>query len=463
MKTPTLNIQALHPKAQALRAGALAAVLSVVAAPALHAQSNDSLQRQIEALDQKIRIIERQAENAQAEAKAAAAKTPKVNAAPGNLGFTSADGAFGIRFSGFNQISGRVFTSEPAAPENQAHTLGLRRVQTDVRGTAFRNFGWRVHTNWAGNSVNLLDVQLDWNLWPEFNLSVGKMKPPTGLERLLSSPRAPFIEGSFVTALQPNRDIGVQASGNIGKGFLQYQAGLFNGANDNQDYAAEVDGKKDFHARVFAHPFNNGSDALKGFGLGISGSYGERQNSGTLTAIPTPGRQNFQPFTNDTLDGTLYRISPQAYYYVGPFGLIAEYTQTTQAVRNGANTADLTNAAWGVTGSWVLTGEKNSYRSGPRVAKANNWPNGSDFGAIELLARVHGITIDDAVAGTFGPTNQNHGIESALSAGGAIGWYLNNSFKIFVSYEHTAFTNVSAAPADRKAENVLSFSFNAAY
>lgn len=451
------------PKVSALAVAVVVTLAVVSGATVAGAQSNDSLQAQIDALDQKIRVVERLSEIAKEDAKAAAAKQNKVNAGPGNLGIASADGAFSLRYSGFVQIAGRHFIDVPAASPNHAHDFGLRRVQTDIRGTAFKNFGWRVHTNFAGNAVNLLDVQFDWNLLPEFNLSVGKFKPPTGLERLLSSPRAPFIEGSFVTALQPSRDIGAQASGNFGKGLVQYQAGVFNGANDNQDNASEVDPKKDFYARVFAHPFNNGSEALKGFGLGVSASYGERENAGTLTAIPTAGRQSFQPFTNDTLDGTLSRLSPQAYYYYGPFGVIAEYTQTTQEVRSGANQGELTNSAWALTGSWVLTGEKNDYRGGPKVAKANNWPTGNNFGAIELLARVHGITIDEATAGTFGPSNQNHGIESALSAGGALGWYLNNSFKIFLSYEHTAFTDVAAAPAERKAENVLSFSFNAAY
>lgn len=444
--------------------GAAALALAAGAFSAATAQSNDSLQARIDELDQKIRVVERLNEIAKEDAKAAAAKQNKVNAGPGNLGIASADGAFSLRYSGFVQIAGRHFIGVPATTPNHSHDFGLRRVQTDIRGTAYKNFGWRVHTNFAGNAVNLLDVQFDWNLLPEFNLSVGKFKPPTGLERLLSSPRAPFIEGSFVTALQPNRDIGAQASGSFGKGLLQYQAGIFNGANDNQDNAAEVDANKDFYARVFSNPFAGGSDALKGLGVGVSASYGTRDNIGTLTAIPTVGRQSFNPYAaSDTLDGALYRISPQAYYYVGPFGLIAEYTQTTQAVRNGTNEADLTNSAWALTGSWVITGEKNDYRSGPKVAKANNWPNGSNFGALELIGRVHGITIDDKVAGTFGPSNANNGIESALSAGGALGWYLNNSFKIFLSYEHTAFTNVAAAPAERKAENVLSFSFNAAY
>lgn len=440
---------------------AVLAGTALAAAAGVFAQSNDSLARRIDELDQKLRVVERLNEISKDDAKAAASKQGKANAAAGNLGVASADGAFSLRYSGFVQVAGRHFLETPAAAVNHGHDFGLRRVQTDVRGTAYKNFGWRVHTNLGGSSISLLDAHIDWNLLPEFNLTVGKFKPPTGLERLFSSPRAPFIEGSFVTALQPNRDIGVQASGNVGKGLLQYQAGIFNGANDNQDNASEVDGKKDFYGRVFAHPFKNAGDAIKGLGVGVSASYGERKASSgvtTLGAIPTVGRQSFNPFSADTLDGSIYRISPQAYYYVGPFGLIAEYTQTTQAVRNAGNEADLTNSAWAVTGSWVLTGEKNDYRSGPKVAKANNWPNGSGFGALELLARVHGISIDGDVPGTFGPAA---GVESALAYGAALGWYLNNSYKIFVSYERTDFANVSGA--DRVSENVLSFSFNAAY
>jgi hypothetical protein len=38
-----------------------------------------------------------------------------------------------------------------------------------------------------------LDVSLDWRITPLFNLRIGKFKPPSGLERLISTPRAPFI------------------------------------------------------------------------------------------------------------------------------------------------------------------------------------------------------------------------------------------------------------------------------
>jgi phosphate-selective porin OprO/OprP len=476
-------------------AGGVLAVSLVLNVPAIaqsSGASTDSLPQQIEALDQKIRVIERLNEIAQEDAKAAAAKQGKVNASAGNLGVVSGDGAFSLRFSGFTQIAGRHFLEIPVTTPNHAHDFGLRRVHTDIRGTAFKNFGWRLHSNFAGNAVALLDVQLDWNLIPEFNLSAGKFKPPTGLERLLSTPRSPFIEGSFVTALQPNRDLGVQASGSIAKGVLQYQAGLFNGAQDGQDNSGDVDGNKDLYVRLFSQPFVNGSEALKGFGLGISGSTGKHEGS-SPAGIATPGRQSINVYTADGTttrrftdttganftvttgtttgtrsNGNLTRVSPQAYYYYGPFGVIGEYTQTTQTLVRNVNSAEVTNSAWAVTGSWILTGEKNDYRNGPKVVKSNAWPTTwGNFGAVELLVRAHGLTIDDKTfaASAYGPANnQANSIESALSGGVALGWYLNNVVKVFASYDHTTFTQAaSVTVAERPDEKVLSLSFNVAY
>jgi hypothetical protein len=93
----------------------------------------------------------------------------------------------------------------------------MRRLQTDLSGTVYGNFDWRIHVDLGG--AGPLDVTLDWNIVPEFGVRAGKFKPPTGLERLIATPRAPFIEGSFVTLLQPNRDLGVAAYA-VAAGFL---------------------------------------------------------------------------------------------------------------------------------------------------------------------------------------------------------------------------------------------------
>jgi phosphate-selective porin OprO and OprP len=490
------------------------------------AQANDSLQTRLDELDQKIRVIERLNEIAQEEAKAASAKAPKVSADDRGLGLSSADGSFALKYRGFTQFStahilgkaGTVSsTTTPSVTTSAEPTLNsnytIRRLQSDITGTAFKNFDWRTHIDFAGGAATLLDVNLDWKIQPELNLRVGKFKPPTGLERLISSPRAPFIEGSFVTLLQPNRDIGIQLFGTFGKGLLEYQAGLFDGARDGQNNTGDNNNEKDFYGRLFAHPFTGKGEWLEGFGLGISGSTGKQAqynnvattatvvtatngttntpSAGSPSVITTTaavsngiasystGRQVFFSYAaNDTSVGTVTRYSPQAYYYAGPLGVIAEYSATTQNLRRAAFEQEITNAAWALTASWFITGEKNSYK-GIKVKKANTFPKFDGMGALEVLGRVHGLKIDDKV---FAPLNSADlrvtyadaakQASEVLGYGLALGWYLNNTVKIFASYEQVDFTGgtgtsatATLAPvvADRESEKVFSLSFNVAY
>src|SRR5690606_34655790 len=73
----------------------------------------------------------------------------------------------------------------------------------------------------------------------------------------------------------------------------------------------------------------------------------------------------FQYNTSAIADGDHTRFTPQAYAYVGPFGVMAEYIQSTQAV--GYSTADedfgthdFTNKAAQITAVWSITGEDQS-------------------------------------------------------------------------------------------------------
>lgn len=490
------------------------------------AQTEDSLQARLDELDQKIRVIERLNELAAEEAKAAAAKSPKVSADDRGLGLSSADGSFALKYRGFTQFStahlfGKSGTSSTTASPNVTTSVEptlndnytIRRLQSDITGTAYKNFEWRTHIDFAGGSASLLDVNLDWKIQPELNLRVGKFKPPTGLERLISSPRAPFIEGSFVTLLQPNRDIGAQLFGAFGKGIVEYQAGIFNGARDGQNNTGDNNNEKDFYGRLFSHPFVGKGEWLEGLGLGISGSTGKQaqyNNVATTATVVTAtsgsantpgtgnpavitttaavsngiasystGRQGFFSYAaNDTSVGTVSRYSPQAYYYAGPLGIIAEYTATTQNIRRAAFEQEITNSAWALTASWFITGEKNSYK-GIKVKKANTFPKIDGLGGLEVLGRVHGLKIDDKA---FAPLNTADlrvtyadaakQASEVLGYGLALGWYVNNTVKIFASYEQVDFAGgtgtsatATAAPivTDRESEKVLSLSFNVAY
>ncbi|HEX2612584.1 MAG TPA: porin [Fibrobacteria bacterium] len=524
-----MNIRYNHNK-KAVRGVFFAAVALLAGTQGARAQavSQDSLQARIDELDQQIRVVARLNEIAQEDAKAAAAKAPKISAGEGGFGIASADGAYSIKFRAFAQVQALDFLSNSTPFTNTLVTpnvtsnvetpgaFSIKRLQPDVGGSLGKQLDYRVHFNVASGTVDPLDVNLDWKILPEFSVRLGKFKAPTGLERLISSPRAPFIEGSFVTALQPNRDIGVQLFGSFKDGLLEYQAGLFDGARDGQSLTTDNNKDKDLYVRVFSQPFSkSGIELLEGFGIGISGSrghHGDYNNVATSATVVratndttnTPaggsnkplvgvttvaavsngitsygtGRQTvFTYASNDTSEGTLSRWSPQASWYYGPFGLIAEYTQTTQNVRRATFDKDLTNSAWAVTGSWFITGEKNAYKS-IKVKKANTFPTLDGIGAIELLGRVHALKIDGSTFDSLSTDRRvrladpSRQVSKATGYGAAAKWYLNSNVVLFGAYEYTKFTggagtaataSVNPIVADRTAEQVLSASVNVSF
>src|ERR1043165_5464236 len=87
---------------------------------------------------------------------------------------------------------------------------------------------------------------------------------------------------------------------------------------------------------------------------------------GVLPGYTTDGQQQFfayNPVSNAVVvaSGEHWRLSPQAYYFLGPFGLMGEYMISDQKVSRTVTaplaSARLDNRAWQISGWWVLTGE----------------------------------------------------------------------------------------------------------
>ena len=88
---------------------------------------------------------------------------------------------------------------------------------------------------------------------------------------------------------------------------------------------------------------------------------------------------------------------------VSPLGLHGEYILSWQEVsRAGSPDVKLKHSAWQATGSFFLTGEKNSWKSA--APKKPFDPKAGTFGALELAARYSELSIDDVAgaAGTIG-------------------------------------------------------------
>jgi phosphate-selective porin OprO/OprP len=196
--------------------------------------------------------------------------------------------------------------------------------------------------------------------------------------------------------------------------------------------------------------------------LGLGGGYlanHPQTNSATgLTpGYNTDGQQKFFTYSAGVnASGAGWRLSPQAYYYYGPLGILGEYVISDQQVASATKSADLQNTAWEVTGSWLLTGEDASY--GPVSPRHPFDPRNGDWGAWQLVARYAALNVDGkAFADGFASPTKNADGANAWSVG--LNWYLNRNVRADLSFSHTVFHGFTGAhtpgvvPA--QAENVL--------
>lgn len=418
-------------------------------------------------LDQRIKVVER---NRELEADAAAEKAKAASVVSiGSSGFTfrSADTNFVLRIRGGVQTDGRHYFNDASVND----TFLLRRVRPIIEGTLFEKYDFRLMGDFASgvpqttaNNGSILDAYVNARFLPGLQVQVGKFKEPVGLERLQSWYNLLFVERGFPTQLVPNRDTGLMVQGELFAGTVNYYAGVFNGTFDggSSDFDPS-DADKDFAARLFFQPFKNTETALKGLGFGVSGTHGS--HSGTPRTYSSHGAQRFFTYrtgagtnaatANVVADGTNWRVSPQGYFYYGPFGLLGEYVVSSQELRRDAGGAPVfqkfENTAWQVEASYFLTGEANSYK--PVLPRKNFSPANGGWGALELTARVGELDVDAAAFPLF--ANPATSARSAFSWGVGFNWHLNRSVKATINYEHTDFQGGASAAATAQSEDVL--------
>ncbi len=180
----------------------------------------------------------------------------------------------------------------------------------------------------------------------------------------------------------------------------------------------------------------------------------------------TVGQQLFFAYnpTNRSVvaDGAHWRLSPQGYYFYGPFGLLGEYVISDQKVSLAGpgprHSARLDHTGWQITGGWVLTGEDATF-NGIVPRRVFN-PLQGGWGALQILARYSELNIDpDAFPLYSDPRTSAH---TAREWSVGLDWYLNRNLKIGASFSHTIFDGGggagNSAPAvvtRNKDENVL--------
>ncbi len=321
---------------------------------------------------------------------------------------------------------------------------------------------------------------------------------------------------------------------------FSYQLGIFNGSQDNQDVgnsnSTNFD-NKEYAGRIFAHPFRHIEfEPIQRLGIGMAGNYTDWQGAGAnattpMAALVSQGQANILSYqgpqtvpsatntnvtqtinpitgnggstsnpkvvTNVTtttnysaafLNGAQTHLAPQGYWYWGPFGIMSDWTQTTQGISANQATTTVTqvqsdvngttniasggqtpgtrtttvttsttaprqaaqisqtNTAWQVAASYVLTGEENTYWA---IKPAQNFdPLNGYWGAWQVVARWHELDIGKNTFTNIGSVSNpiypfadpRNSVSHAQTWGLGLNWFLNSNVKIQGNYEQTQFT-----------------------
>ena len=157
----------------------------------------------------------------------------------------------------------------------------------------------------------------------------------------------PFVERALPASIAPNRDVGVLVYGDLARDVVNYTVGITNGVTDGSSVDLDDRDGKDVVGRVFVLPFKNSKSVPP---RQSRPRHRRNERDAAATSVLTPNLPVFRSAGQQTIaryrldvtspadttfaDGDHWRISPQGYYYTGPFGLFGEWIRLEQVRRD---------------------------------------------------------------------------------------------------------------------------------
>lgn len=376
---------------------------------------------------------------------------PAISAASNGLIFSTPDGGTTLQVHGYAQADDRMFSSNIRGQE--LDTFFFRRIRPLFEGTLFNAVDFRFMPDFGQYNPQIQEAYLEWKTFRFAKIRVGKFKEPLGLEALRQDRDLSFPERSLASDALPLRYMGAQVGGSLLSNFISYSVGYFNGSNDGSNGNFQWLPANEFASRVFFLPFTKTQiTALRQLGFGIAGSTANQH--GSIAGLKTMAQSTFFKYSSSTLaNGQHTRLSPQGYYYFGPFGILGEYVISSQDVTHGAQKANVTNRAWEVAGSVMLTGEKNSY-NGIKVRNTFEPSRGfRHMGAFELAFRYSQLKVGSNAFPVF--ASSSTAAQAANERAIGLNWYLNRFVKLTTDLEYTSFDMASTTATPLHSEIVL--------
>ena len=343
-------------------------------------------------------------------------------------------------------VGGKLHTDVrafPGGPVGDAAGVLARRARVEAEVEVAGRFRVVFEPGFGEGEAELLDGYAEADLWggPGRALAarIGRFKTPVGYESLQSSTDLRFAERALPTALSPRRDLGAMVTYEAGR--IEAQAGVFNGVPDGSSTPTDWAAGPDAAARVFGTPVETGSAAGPvRLGVGLAVAAGTAGETDRLADYETPGDRTVFAYAEGVVpDGRRLRVAPQATLDVGRLRVLAEATEARHRVRLGTDERDLAHRAWQAAASYVVVGRpQGADRPVPSRPVTEGGP-----GAVEVSARVHGLSLDD----TSAPLATTASARRATAWGLALHWTPVAPVRLGLTVERTRFDGFdSGAP-----------------
>jgi phosphate-selective porin len=331
----------------------------------------------------------------------------------------SADRAFQLKIRGNIHFDTRIYQGES---KGSPHSFDIRRARIDLQGRLFSFLTYRVQAELAGQPY-IRNAWLDVRIRSWLRVRIGQMKVPYSSSWLTLDNNVNFVERGASTPIYPFFDRGLKIWGELWRGTLTYNVGVYTGAGIDADASGgDQDDFKDLAARVMVQPFKLlRYRAIQGIFLVAQSTWGLM--SSPTTRFETGGLRsaNYETAiwrwrTEQTLgtDGRVtdrvaatardrVRLGAELHYLWGPLALSVEYLETRyrdvtiqheQLVGSTTQAQELVAQRSGVIrslsafASVYLTGEhKRLTDGGWKTAKVRKPVGEGGAGAWELLLR----------------------------------------------------------------------------
>ena len=417
--------------------------------------------------ESRLSLVERKEELIEEDLARRAATAPNISFNERGFVVRSADGNHALRLGGLLQMDDRQYVGQENDANNQ---FLIRRARPYASGTVWKYVDFRfvpdfgtVDAQNTRNTAIIVDAWININVQKEFQIQMGKFKPPGGLEMLQSAQNTMFIERGPLQQLQPNRQLGFMPNGLLFDDTLNWAVGVFASAPNNYTQTIDTANGYGVATRLFARPFVNDADELAGLGFGVAGAYANMDDyspgstaisNGLNTYASDPGVVFFNWNASTQRNGALFRIIPQAYYYYGPWGVMAEYIVQSQGLTfnsgNATQQRQIRDTSWArqLEVSYNITGEDNSFDS---LVPAKNFDffqtdDEDAVGLWQIAFRADQLQIDSDLfnqpnpSNTFAANSPNgnnaRGFDSYTLG---LNWYLNPNVRLYLNATYTTW------------------------